>query len=176
MNAIISPYSDICCLVLTPLKGVITMRDQRKIGCIFVSHRCRYVALHKARKGLDEEIARLKTLKLSKPIRVTIVTDAQWGSRGRLPETIAGTGIHATKKQLKESFIIGEAPMTRTFWVTFKIDGRLAVQVDATSAEEAFKKAWGEYETADLLDMEVVDSEIVNCFDEDAQTLTDYNG
>ena len=102
----ISPYNDICCLVFTLLKGVIPIRDQKKIGATFTFPRCRFTTLHRAKRHLGEEIARLKALNLSKPIRVTVVTDAQWGSRGKMPETIAGTGIHATEKQLKGAFTI----------------------------------------------------------------------
>lgn len=62
------------------------------------------------------------------------------------------------------------------YYVSMKVDGRVTVEVDAKSANEAFDKAIEKWETEDinLNGMEIVDSCPVNCEDEDGN-LTDSN-
>lgn len=60
--------------------------------------------------------------------------------------------------------------------VSMAVDGRIDVEVDAESVDEAFAVAVDEFMDADLKDMEVVDARPVNCSDEDGNILEDYNG
>ena len=60
--------------------------------------------------------------------------------------------------------------------VSMAVDGRIDVEVEAESTEEAFKAAQEAFMDADLKDMEVIDSKPVNVSDEDGNLLEDYNG
>lgn len=57
--------------------------------------------------------------------------------------------------------------------VTMRVEGRIDIEVQANSADEAFEKARGRFADADLSKMDLVDGEPVNCTDEDSVT-TDY--
>jgi len=62
------------------------------------------------------------------------------------------------------------------FHVSMKVDGRISVEVDAATAQEAFDKAikrW-EIDDFDFNKMDIVDSYPVNAEDEDGN-LTDSN-
>ena len=59
------------------------------------------------------------------------------------------------------------------YTISFKVDGRLSVKVQADNIQEAFEKGKVAFEDADLKDMEFIDAEPVNCTDEDGN-LTDY--
>lgn len=58
------------------------------------------------------------------------------------------------------------------FICSMRVEGRLNIEVEAATPEEAFEKAKSAFVYADLSGMEVVDSEPVNCTDE-AGKLTD---
>lgn len=51
--------------------------------------------------------------------------------------------------------------MKRQYYVTIKVEGRYVAFVEADSVEEARKLGLSEFETANLNEMEVVDSEDV---------------
>jgi len=52
------------------------------------------------------------------------------------------------------------------YFITYKIDGRISVEVEAGSLEEAVEKSYGEFAEADLSKMEYVDADPVSCTDE----------
>lgn len=60
------------------------------------------------------------------------------------------------------------------YYVSMRVDGRIDVEVDADSPEEAFEKAEEKWisDDFDFNKMDIVDSEPVNCTDEDGN-LTD---
>lgn len=60
--------------------------------------------------------------------------------------------------------------------VSMAVDGRIDVEVEAESTEEAFKSAQEAFMDADLKGMEVIDSKPVNVSDEDGNLLEEYNG
>ena len=103
-----SAYRDYHAFVIKPVNGgIVTQRDQLELRRLVAWRNARFTSYHFATAKRDEALAYIRAAKLSKPMRVTEITDKQWGMRGVLPETIDGTGIHATNKQLAESFIIG---------------------------------------------------------------------
>ncbi len=53
-----------------------------------------------------------------------------------------------------------------TYYVTFKVEGRYTVQVDAASIEEAKEMAQAEFDAANLNEMDMIDSEPVTVEDE----------
>ena len=59
------------------------------------------------------------------------------------------------------------------YTVSMKVDGRIDVEVDAATPEEAFEKAKDAFMDVDMKDVEYVDSKPVNCTDE-IGNLTDY--
>lgn len=65
------------------------------------------------------------------------------------------------EKELKKHY----APK-KTYYVTFKIEGRCTVQVNAASLEEAKAMAEVEFNEANLNDMDMIDSEPVTVEDE----------
>lgn len=54
----------------------------------------------------------------------------------------------------------------KTYYVTFKVEGRYTVQVDAASIEEAKEMAQAEFDAANLNEMDMIDSEPVTVEDE----------
>ena len=110
MSNIISTYK-IKLLIIRPeqANAIVTLKDQKALGIWFTHRRAKWVMVIIPSKKAEriEKMAQVRKARLSKKMIVTEITDAQWGNRYRLPETIAGTGIHATQKQLAESFIIG---------------------------------------------------------------------
>ena len=63
----------------------------------------------------------------------------------------------------------------KKYIVSMAVEGRIDVEVEATSVAEAFQKA-DDMMPNDLSDMEVVDTKPVNCSDEEGNILEDYNG
>lgn len=60
------------------------------------------------------------------------------------------------------------------YTVSMAVDGRIDVEVDAESADEAFEAAKDAFMDMDLKKMEVVDSFPVNCSDENGDIVKDY--
>lgn len=60
------------------------------------------------------------------------------------------------------------------YTVSMAVDGRIDVEVEADTPEEAFKKADEAFATADLTNMEIVGRNPVNCSDEDGNLVKDY--
>ena len=56
--------------------------------------------------------------------------------------------------------------------VSMKVEGRIGVEVEAANPEEAFEKAEEAFMDVEMKDVEYIDSEPVNCTDEDGN-LTD---
>lgn len=105
MSNTLSAYT-IKVLIIRPeqANAIVTLKDQKALGRMFQWSGAKFVTIHICRK---EDMRRVREAKLSKKMIVTEVTEAQWANRFKLPETIAGTGIRATQKQLAESFVIG---------------------------------------------------------------------
>lgn len=106
----ISPIADIHALVIQPINGgIVTKKDQASLsGSKFdVYPRPTVYFIHFAVSERDAVIERVRRAKVSKAMRVTEITDAQFGNRYKTEETIAGTGIAATALQIKRSFVIG---------------------------------------------------------------------
>jgi hypothetical protein len=105
-----SAYSDYHAMIIKPVNGgLITLRDQRALGeRIMPATRRHYYSIHFAVDRRNEVLALLRNAKLSKPMRVIEISEAQFSRRYQLPETIEGTGIRATAKQIDDSFIIGK--------------------------------------------------------------------
>lgn len=62
------------------------------------------------------------------------------------------------------------------YTISMRVDGRIDVEVEAETPEEAFKKAdeaFMNLESADLADIHIVDATPVNCTDPDGN-LTDF--
>ena len=62
------------------------------------------------------------------------------------------------------------------YTVSMAIDGRIDVEVEAETPDEAFEAAKDAFMDVDLKDMEVVDSHPVNCYDDKGDIVKDYNG
>lgn len=62
-----------------------------------------------------------------------------------------------------------------TYTISMKVDGRMDVVVEADSVKEAFEKAEEKWQTDDFdfNKMDIVDSEAVNCTDENGD-ITDF--
>lgn len=103
----LSAFSNIFCIVCIPSYGVIRLSDQKKICGWPTFSKREFLTLHITGAHLQQEIKRLKTLKLSKTHIAIPITDAQYGFRFKLPENIPNTGLHATKEQLKKAFTFG---------------------------------------------------------------------
>jgi len=106
----LSPMADIHCLVVRPTNGgIVTKRDQHNLsGLKFETYpRPKVYFIHFATAERASVLARVRSAKLSKPMMVTEVTEAQWARRFKDKETIEGSGIAATAKQLEDSFIVG---------------------------------------------------------------------
>ena len=52
-------------------------------------------------------------------------------------------------------------------FVTFKVEGRINVEVDANTVDEILEKAYEAFSEADLSEMEYVDSDPISYEDED---------
>lgn len=105
-----STYADYHVMVVKPVNGGrVTQKDQRALGERFTTFPKRdFYTIHFAVAHRDEVLALVRNAKLSKPMRVVEITEAQYARRFQLPEIIEGTGIHATERQLAESFIVGK--------------------------------------------------------------------
>lgn len=105
----ISSYKDISWAIIRPLSGgVVTKRDKKKLGDRdFYPMRSHYMTILFPTRLKNEFLDKIKKVKLSKKMLVTIITDAQFGLNGKKPATIVNTPFYATKKQLSESFTIG---------------------------------------------------------------------
>lgn len=44
----------------------------------------------------------------------------------------------------------------KTYYITYVVDGRLTIKIDAENEEQAYEKAEQEFEIADLNEMEIV--------------------
>lgn len=109
MNKVeISKYSGAGAFVVFPLKAgaVVTRKDQKSLGALQIWRNARFTAVHFLAYSRDSVLALIKAAKLSKRMKVVEISDRQWELRGSLLETIPGTGIFATKKQLAKSFLI----------------------------------------------------------------------
>lgn len=105
-----SAYADYHAMVIKPVNGGrVTQKDQRALGEKIVTFPKRdFYTIHFAVAHRDEVLALVRNAKLSKPMRVTEITEAQYARRFQMPETIEGTGFFATAKQIAESFVIGK--------------------------------------------------------------------
>lgn len=107
----ISGYRDIKWAIIRPVEGgkIITKKDKSALGIKGIMGRYYVYFWFPADKKFEAAlIDNLKKAKLSKQMKVTIITDAQFGLKsGCKPATIEGTPFYATKKQLAETFIIG---------------------------------------------------------------------
>lgn len=110
MNKRLSGIKDIHAFIIRPVgdKGIVTMQDQRKLLLYTQWKGAKFSVIHFSPIFREETVERIRLAKLSKPMLVTEITDAQWARRGKDKETIPNTGVHATKKQLESSFVIGE--------------------------------------------------------------------
>lgn len=109
MNTIeISKYSGAGAFVVFPLKSgaVVTRKDQKSLGAIQTWRNARFTAVHFLACSRCAVLALIKSAKLSKRMKVVEISDRQWELRGSLLETIPGTGVFATNKQLAKSFFI----------------------------------------------------------------------
>ena len=108
----LSGVKDIHAFVIRPLgnNGIITVKDQKVLKQYPIWAKAKYCIIHFSTSYREETIAKIKAVgtRLSKNMLVTEITDAQFGRRGKDKETIPNTGIHATKKQLEDSFVIGD--------------------------------------------------------------------
>ena len=107
-NNRISKYSGAGAFVVVPLKAgaVVTQKDQKALGALQTWRNARFTAVHFLAERRDAVLARIKAAKLSKKMKVVEISDRQWELRGSAPETIPGTDIVATRKQLAEAFAI----------------------------------------------------------------------
>lgn len=103
-----SAYSDYHAFIIRPVKegGCVTKRDQKALGQLVYWKRANFCIVIFPTTLREENLRRLESVKLSKPMQVTEITIKQWGLRFKYPETIKGTGVRATAKQLAETFII----------------------------------------------------------------------
>ena len=62
----------------------------------------------------------------------------------------------------------------KKFTVSMAVDGRIDVEVEADTPEEAFEVAKDAFMDADLKNMEVVDAHPVNCSDDKGNLIKDY--
>lgn len=63
------------------------------------------------------------------------------------------------------------------YTVSMAVDGRVDVEVEAENPDEAREKAIEKFQTSDIdfnKDMEIVDTNPVNCSDEDYNIVKDY--
>lgn len=100
----LNPYT-ITWFTLIPLKGVVTIRDQMKADYLSKWHSrkgIRELNVHNANK--EKALTKLATLKgkLSKPYRVYVYTDKQFGRRKEMSNVID----ILTTKQKEDSFIL----------------------------------------------------------------------
>lgn len=63
------------------------------------------------------------------------------------------------------------------YTVSMAVDGRIDIEVEAENPDEAREKAIEKFQTSDInfnKDMEIVDTNPVNCSDEDGNLVKDY--
>lgn len=60
------------------------------------------------------------------------------------------------------------------YTVSMAVDGRVDVEVEAKTPDEAFEAAKNAFMDVDLKDMEVVDAHPVNCYDDKGDIVKDY--
>ena len=60
------------------------------------------------------------------------------------------------------------------YTVSMAVDGRIDIDVDADSPEEARGKAVEAFATADLSNMEIIGTSAVNCSDDNGNIVCDY--
>ena len=63
------------------------------------------------------------------------------------------------------------------YTVSMAVDGRVDIEVEAANPDEARDKAIAKFQTSDIdfnKDMELVDTNPVNCSDEDYNIVKDY--
>ena len=60
------------------------------------------------------------------------------------------------------------------YTVSMAVDGRIDIEVEADTPDEAFEKAEEAFSTADLTKMEIVGRNPVNCSNEDGFLVKDY--
>ncbi len=60
------------------------------------------------------------------------------------------------------------------YTVSISVDGRIDIEVDADSTEEARAKALEAFSTTDLSKMEIVGRDAVNCSDEEGNIIEEY--
>ena len=107
----ISDISGAGAFVVATVKAgaIVTQRDQKHLGALQTWRRASFATVHFLAGQRAETLKRVKAARLSKPMRVVEITDAQWRRRFRDGETIAGTGIKATTAQMARAFTIGNA-------------------------------------------------------------------
>lgn len=105
----ISKISGAGAFVVVPVKenAIVTKQDQLRLDALVAWSRAKFHAVHFLTERRDAALARIKSAKLSKPMRVIEITDLQWARRNKDGETIPGTGIKATAEQLRKAFIVG---------------------------------------------------------------------
>lgn len=109
-DGVISAVSGAGAFVVLPVRqgAIVTKRDQVRLGALQTWRRAQFASVHFLAERRAEVLRRVKSAKLSKPMRVVEITDAQWGRRFKDGETIPGTGINATAVQLRKAFVVGE--------------------------------------------------------------------
>lgn len=102
----LSSFSDFRAFVIKPLKpgALVTKKDQKNLDTFFYYPKSEYITIHCATSRREAVLAKIKSAKLSKKMKVYEISDYQFGKRWALPETIPNTGIFATKKQLAAAF------------------------------------------------------------------------
>lgn len=108
MKKPISKYSGAGALVIVPVEqgAIITKRDQKELMQNVYWPRAKCAFVHFLAERRDEATDRICRARLSKPMRVIEITDAQFARRFKDAENIPGTGIRATAKQLERAFVI----------------------------------------------------------------------
>lgn len=66
--------------------------------------------------------------------------------------------------------------MSKRFVVSMAVDGRIDVEVDASTPQEAFVLAYQAFASSDLSRIEVVGAKPVSAYDNKTKKLTDYQG
>lgn len=109
------PILDDIAIIVVPVEdgAIVTRRDQELIVGFAQGRMAHFAVVWCASR--DEQDARLAALRrlaprLSKPMRAVVVTGAQWRRRFLAPETIPGTGVRATRRQLADAVDLAEAP------------------------------------------------------------------
>lgn len=106
----VSKYSGAGAFVIVPVKdgAIVTKRDQKALGRFVQWEHAKFAIIHFPMCHRDHTLQHIHLARLSKPMRVVEITDAQFARRFKLPENIPGTGIRATTMQLERAFVIGD--------------------------------------------------------------------